>query len=333
MILRIRTRFVLLSILIILLLVFGYFSRSWHNGNNTKPVVRIGYQEISLFRHLFIAHAKGYFDEEGVQVEIKPFVSANRLIEGVVSGELEGTGLTNLQVALTIQTKDPGRIKLANMMVWGERSYPDYIITRTDADIKDIKQLEGRTIGLHPGSAVKAFSRIVFQHFNVNIEKCHFLELEPTMMQSAILAGRVDALYCMDPIATNLVENGQCRVLLPNPMMYIFAPPVPISGTIFSASFLTERPEDAKRVIRALDKAIYYMREPKHEEEIAGYIAQYTPIGRQVALRLNPAEYWTVPEIDRERVQALANQFYDLRIIEKTVDINDLLISEKFFPL
>lgn len=295
----------------------------------SQPVI-IGYQEIALYRHLFTAVEKSYFNQEGVSVEIKPFVSANSMIEGMVAGKLDGTGLTNLQVALTVEAKDPGRLEFVNLLVWGKESYPDYILARPNININTLKDLEGHTVGLHPGSAVKAFSRAVFQHFGVDLNKVSFIELEPAIMQSAILADRVHALYCMDPVATNLIQSKQANVLLNNPMQYIFRPPVPISGTALSKKFLQKRPEDARRVIKAIEKAIKYMREPGHENEIAGYIAKYTPITPEMSKKMNISEYWTTSEIDRERVQALADKFLELGIVDKAVDVNNLLASPDF---
>ncbi len=312
----------------VLLAVCSTFGCTRSTNNNSQPAtpVSIGYQEIALSRHLFTAKEKGFFEQEGVKVDIKPTSSANRLMEGMVAGQLDGAALVNLQVALTVEGKDPGRIKLVNLQVWKEKSYPDYILVRSSLNIKSLKELEGHPMGLHPGSAVKAFSRTVLQHFSVDVNKITFFELEPAVMQDAVNAGRVDAVYAMDPAATNLVQNGQCRVLIANPMQYIFEAPVPISGTALSAKFLQERPEDAKKIIRALDKAIEYMREPGHEEEIAGYIAKYTPISKETALKLNPSEYWMLTETDRGRVQALANRFQELGIIDKAVDVNSILL-------
>lgn len=293
----------------------------------TQPSpVSIGYQEIALSRHLFTAKEKGFFKDEGVNVDIKPITSANRLMDGMLAGQLDGAALINLQVALTVEGKDPNRIKLVNIQAWKQKSFPDYILVRSEANIKTINQLEGHTMGLHPGSAVQAFSKTVLQHFKVNVDKVKFIELDPAQMQAAVAAGRVDAVYAMDPAATTLIESGLCRVLVPNPMQYIFDAPVPISGTALSTKFLGEHPQEAQKIIKALDRAIIYMREPGHEEEIAGFIAKYTPISKEMALKLNPSEYWTQSEIDRSRVQALADRFQELGIIEKKVDVSNILL-------
>lgn len=292
----------------------------------SKPIT-LGYQQTALYRHLFTAKEKGFFEQEGVKVDLQNVPSGNGMLEGLVSGQLDGAGLINLQVGLTVQGKDPNRFKFVNFQVWREKSFPDYILVRSQSNIKTIKDLEGRTVGLHPGSAVKAFSRVVLQHFNVNVDKVKFIELEPSVMQSAVIAGRVDALYALDPAATSLVQTGQCKVLVANPMQFIFATPVPISGSALSSKFLAERPADAQKVIRALEKAILYLREPNHEDEVAGYIAKYTPITRDMALKLNPSEYWTQAEIDRTRVQALADRFQELSIVEKKIDVGGLLLA------
>jgi NitT/TauT family transport system substrate-binding protein len=299
-------------------------------GCNTNKVTQpstasIGYQEIALSRHLFTAKEKGFFKEEGVNVDIKPITSANRLMDAMVAGQLDAAALINLQVALTVEAKDPGRVKLVNIQAWKQRSFPDYILVRSGANIKTINQLEGRTMGLHPGSAVQAFSRTVLQHFKVNVDKVKFIELDPAQMQAAVAAGRVDAVYAMDPAATTLVESGLCSVLVPNPMQFIFEAPVPISGTALSSKFLAEHPQDAQKIIKALDRAIIYMREPGHEDEVAGFIAKYTPISKEMALKLNPSEYWTQSEMDHSRVQALADRFLELGIIEKKVNVSNIL--------
>jgi NitT/TauT family transport system substrate-binding protein len=312
------------KVLSLLLASVAFFGCTKNPAPDLKPVV-IGYQQIALYRHLFTAKEKGFFDQEGVKVDLQNVPSGNGMMEGLISGQLDGGGLVNLQVGLTVQAKDPNRFNFVNFQVWRDKSYPDYILIRSGSNIKSIKELEGHTMGLHPGSAVKAFSRVVLQHFNVDVDKVNFIELEPSVMQAAVTAGRVDAVYAMDPVATTLVDTGQCTVLVPNPMQYIFPSPVPISGSALSTKFLNERPEDARKVIRALDNAILYMREPGHEDEIAGYIAKYTPITKEMALRLNPSEYWTLTEADRARVQELASRFEQLQIVNKAGDVNSII--------
>jgi ABC-type nitrate/sulfonate/bicarbonate transport system substrate-binding protein len=289
--------------------------------------VKIGYQKLALYRHLFVAQEKGFFMEEGVRVELEPVVSANRLVEAVLAGELVGTGLTNLQVAMTVEAKDPGKLKLANMLVWREKSYPDYILVRSGSPVTSLAGLKGRVIGLHPGSAVRAFCLEVLRQAGIAQTDVQLIELDPGVMQSALAAGRVDAIYCMDPEATNLVEKHVGTVLVANPMSLIFPAPVPISGTALSAEFVRQHPSAAAGIVRALDRAIEYTRDPSHAEEVAGYIAEYTGIEASVIARMNPSEYWESTEIDATRVEALGKRFQELGIAGSGVDASALLLG------
>lgn len=292
--------------------------------------VRIGYQAIALYRHLFIAAEKGFFADEGVEVELSRHVSANRMMEAMISDQLDATGLTNLQVALAVEGKDPGRFKFANMLVWREKSFPDYILVRKDAGIRTPKDLAGKKMGLHPGSAVKAFSAAVLKHFGVDPDKVAFQELKPGIMESAFVSGAIDAIYCMDPAATTILNTGEARVLVANPMALIFPPPVPISGTALASSLVRDRPDDARRVARALERAIRYMREPGHEDEIANCISKYTEIPKDQVARMNDSEYWTLGEVDVERIQQLADIFADLGVVDHSVQVEGLLLDAQF---
>ncbi|MDP8206584.1 MAG: ABC transporter substrate-binding protein [Candidatus Electryonea clarkiae] len=317
-------------VIIVLCLYVSAFFISGCKSNTKSNHVIIGYQEIALYRHLFTAIERGYFDQEKVKVEVRPFVSANQMIQAMIAGKLDATGLSNMEVALSVESKDPDRFELVNMLVWKDNSFPDYILARKGSDIDSLKQLEGHVVGLHPGSAVRGFSKAVLEYFGLDLSGISFLELKPAIMQSSVSAGRVDGVYCMDPVATTLVETGEAHVLVANPLKYIFAPPIPISGTALSKILINERPDDARKIIRALEKAIIYMRQPGHEDEIAGYIAKYTPISPEMSLKMNDSEYWTTEEIDRERIQALADKFIELEIIDKAVEITNIMIPKDF---
>jgi len=313
-----------------IIILIGIFTIYILNREQKKEKILIGYQEIALYRHIFTAKEKGYFKDEGLNVELKSFASANQMMEAFLSNQIDVLGLTNTQVALTVEGKQNNQMKFINFLVWQEHAFPDYIITRKDANILNPKDLEGHTVGLHPGSAVKAFAKTIFELFGLDQNTIRTMELTPNIMQSTLIAGNVDAVYCMDPVATTLFLTGKCDTLIPNPMQYIFPSPTPISGTAVSSMLYNENPEILRRLIHAIDRSIKYMREPDHENEIAGYIAKFTPIKELQALKMNPSVYWTFDEIQPDRVQALANKFFELEIVEKKIDIGSMLLHKDF---
>jgi len=295
-----------------------------------KKAVSIGYQQVPFYRHLFVAQEKGFFKDEKVDVALVPVVSANKMIQAMTAGQLQVTGLTNLQVALLAEAKDPGRFKLAQMLVWKETSFPDYILVRAGVAIRKIEDLKGRSLGHHPGSAVKAFAVAVLNAHHVDPKSVRFLELEPAQMQGAIAAGKIDALYCMDPEASVIVDKRLATVLMPNPMKEIFQQPVPISGTALSADFITKDRSRAVAIVRALDRAIEYIRRPGTDQEVAVITAKYVPASPSAIARMNASEYWMSNEVDAIRVRQLAERFAALGISPVSVDAGSLLLPRNF---
>ena len=293
---------------------------------NKRDSIIIGYQEISLYQHIFVAQEKGFFKDEGLDVKLKSFASGNQMMEAFLSNHIEVLGLANTQVALTVEGKDSGKMRFVNFLVWETNAYPDYILVKKSSKISNMNDLEGKVIGLHPGSAVKAFSRTVFQHYGLDESKIKTMELAPEVMQSALLAGRVDGLYCMDPSATTLFLTGECDTLISNPMQYIFPAPTPISGTVISSKLL-KNPNTVQKLVRAIDRAIEYTRESNYEQEIAEYIAKYTPIDKEFVFKMNPSKYWKYEEIEKDRVQSLADKFYELGIVEKKINVLPMILQ------
>jgi len=293
----------------------------------TERSYRIGYQEIALYRHVFVAQEKGYFRQAGVQVELVPFTSANQMMIALLAGQIDVAGLTNLEVALKVESEEPDRFEIVNFLVWTQEAYPDYILDCTPGQrLQRLSQLEGRHLGRHPGTAVAGFANAVLQRAGVDPERVRQTELQPNLMGDAVRSGSVDALYAMDPAATRLVQAGSCDVLLSNPLGTVVQSPIPISGTALSRNLLTSDPAAAGAITRALDAAIAFTRRPGTERQVAQIISRYTRINADEALAMNPSRYWTTNEIDPVRVQAVADQFRALGISSAPVSSRSMML-------
>lgn len=320
-----KSKAIICIILFAVISIIAYLIIAHYTQSQSSININVGYQQISLYQHIFVAYEKGFFKEEGLEVQLHSFASGNQIMTALLANQIDVAGLTNMEVALSVEGKDPNKFKMVNFLVWDKNSYPDYIIARKDSKIKSIKDLEGKMIGLHPGSAVRGFATALFKHFNLDKGRIQTIELNPDIMQSAITAKRVDALYCMDPVATDIVSKGEGEIILSNPLSYLIEPPIPISGTAISQEFLSKYPELSDKLISAIDKAIEFIHNPSNKEEIAGYISKYTPISKELALRLHPSKYWLSNDINIELVQNLSKKFFELGIVEKEINVKKLI--------
>ena len=74
------------GILIIILILVGvlFFSQNKEN----REVIRIGYLPITASLPLFIAQEKGYFTEQGLNVELVKFETSNQVIDSLVREDI-----------------------------------------------------------------------------------------------------------------------------------------------------------------------------------------------------------------------------------------------------
>jgi ABC-type nitrate/sulfonate/bicarbonate transport system substrate-binding protein len=291
--------------------------------------IRVGYQQTSMYAHLFISKEKGYFEQKGIQVDLVPFNSANQMMEALISERIDIAGLTNLEVGLKVEEADPGKFKFLNFVVWSQKSHADYLIVNPLIGIDQISQLEGRRIGLHPGSAVRAFAINILKIRGVDPLRCEFLELPPSSMVSALELNQVDALYCMDPTATFLTESGVGKVLVEHPLGILTnGGDIPIAGTAVSSRYANAHRSTVSKFRSALDQGISFLENPENIMESQKLMSTYLAMPVSDISGMKPASYWRLESIRRERLQNIADKFKEIGVVSKPVTVSNLLLDD-----
>jgi ABC-type nitrate/sulfonate/bicarbonate transport system substrate-binding protein len=312
------------SVLLAILLA----SNSCNNTIAEKPVVRIGVQRTALYRHIFLATERRLFEKNGLTAELVPFDSANSLMASLLAGAIDVAGLTNLQVAVSARREAGADLRFLNFQVWTKDAFPDYIVVRADSPAKTIADLAGARVGIHPGSAVRAFATAVFRTSSKHgVSIGQMIEIDPKLAVTALQARSVDALYCFDPVCTVAVEKGVGRILVENPLRLVFEPPIPISGTAVTGHYAASHPERVAAIIRALDESIIMLRDPATAHDAIEAIAANTGVDRDLITRMRPSEYWTEREIDAGRVNNFINALREIGAIGGLVPVDDFLLT------
>lgn len=292
-----------------------------------KTKLKIGYQSTSLYQHIFVAKEQGFFKKNNLEVELVHFVSANAMMKALIAGAIDVTGTSNMEVALRVHSQETGQFYFIAMLVWGEKSYPDYLLTCPPKnDVHSLKELESRSIGRHPGTGVGLFLQEVLAVNNVDSSNISVTEIRPSNMLAVAAAKKVDAIYAMDPAATNLINSGLCRILVANPMKYIFKAPTPIAGTAVSKKIAENDPLTTQSLISSLNESINFIRADSNSNKVHEAIAKYTGMKLDIISKLNSSEYWTLNEIDVVRVNSLVAKFGELGLFDGKIEANGFIL-------
>ena len=94
--------------LIIILIMLGCVSKDTkENGraNTEQTNVTIGYSALRISLPVFVAYENDYFEDEGLNVKLERYETAQPLMEALVSGEVDIAGYTALPITFNCMLK------------------------------------------------------------------------------------------------------------------------------------------------------------------------------------------------------------------------------------
>jgi NitT/TauT family transport system substrate-binding protein len=159
-----------------------------------------------------VAIHRGFFKEEGLDVESIDFNSGAKGLEAMVGGSADITQGAYEHVP-ELQPKGVDLIAFALFS-----RYPANVLMipkKRAADIHGIADLKGKTIGISsPGSATQSFFALVMKKYGMALDCCSYVGVGtgPTAV-AAMRAGRLEALVTLEPNTTVLTSADDVVVL------------------------------------------------------------------------------------------------------------------------
>ena len=196
-----------------------------------------------------VAHKRGFFKEEGLEEEIIR-MNANVSITALATGDIDYTMIFGSVI----------RAALRGLPVKVVASFLDssthMLLARPE--FKNVKDLRGRTLGVSTiGATADVAARMMLRYSGIDPEKdMKILALGAERARfSALREGVVDVVVMSPPADAEAGKLG-LRVLARAYELFKF----PFVGLGASVKKISEKPEEVKKVIRALIKANRYIR-------------------------------------------------------------------------
>lgn len=191
----------------------------------------------------------GYFEAEGVDVELVRVQQTPSAIAALQSGEGE---MANIGVDALLQVIHNGATDF-RAVTSPNKSLP-FLIASKD-DIATPADLAGRSFGVgRVGSLDHSLSTLVLDSLGVSIDDSEIVALgQPNVRGQALLAGQIDATTISIGVWSELPDTEGLHVLVDQAAYYDGAPVVNKVNAV-TGDVLAERPEDVEAVIRALTR-------------------------------------------------------------------------------
>ena len=218
---------------------------------HSQDKVRIGVTNPNMtFLPAGVALKKGFFQEEGLEAEVIS-MRTSTMITAITSGDIDYTMAFGSVIRAAV-TGLPLRVVAGTM-----DSSTHTLVARPE--FKSVKDLSGKVLGIESyGSTSDVAARMMLKHFAIDPEK----EMRIVALGSAgarlaaMKAGLVHVVVVTPPADSEGKKMG-FNIIARAHELFSF----PFSGLGTNIRKIKERPEEVKRVIKAVIKALRFMRE------------------------------------------------------------------------
>jgi NitT/TauT family transport system substrate-binding protein len=324
-----KLKLILISIIIIAIVaIAGYFTFNFFNNRSSSVAgvsnrkIKVGYTPTTSSLGVFVAQEKGYFKEQGLEVELIEFPGNSQINDALLRNDIDSSTGGGIATPLNSEITQSGKLKL--FAVSDERKKVNWnsILLKKDSPISTLKDLENKQIGHFPGPAslwLKAF----LKENQVDISKINFLPIDQGNQLTSLENNSIDALFTYEPNISIASQKQNIKILQPT-VFITQNPNAATSSYSISTKFLNQNPDLAKRYILSMNQAFRYIREnPK--EAIKSEFKYDKSLTPEIADKIAILDYYSSDEIPMEQLQTYVDYLAQISVIKQKIEIKDLI--------
>lgn len=252
-----------------------------------KTELRVGILTIGDLLPFWAARERGFFREEGLQVEQVEMAGGAAIQPAVLSGDLD-LGWSNIVSVVLAKAENLDFQFFGGGAFLGPGHYENQaILVQKGSPIREVGQLSGKTIGLNTLNNINHLAILSYLEENgVDPDSVEFLELGTPDTVEALEAGRVDAVAANEPFVTIGLKGGVAEVLVSNPFEAFGREPF-LAGFMTTPKWLDENPRTAAAFSRAVAKGMDWIE--RNPEEANRLLVEITGIQPEIARDMTPS--------------------------------------------
>jgi NitT/TauT family transport system substrate-binding protein len=193
------------------------------------------------------------------------------------------------------------------------------IVVQDGSPIKTAADLTGKSVAINTlKNIAETSTRASIRKAGGDPTAVKLVEIGFPDMPAALSAGRVDAIFAVEPTLSTALSQGGRMIA----SSYVdTAPNLTVAAYFTAQKTLAENPDLVRRFTEAMAESLSYA--DAHPDEARAIIASYTKIPPEVIAKLTLPKW--PPEVNRQSVQTLADLAVGDGLLTKTPDLNALL--------
>ena len=280
----------------------------------------------SFYAPLYVAIENGYFEEEGIDLELILTPGADKVSAAVLSNDVE-IGFAGAESAIYVYNQEEsdylrifsGLTKRDGQFIVARDNYEDFSLE----DLYGKEILVGRSTGMPALNFLNGLKNMGIDIDKININ----YSVEFAALSGSFIGGTGDFVNLFEPNATSLEENGYGHVVA---SVGVMSGEVPYTAFYARKSYIEENPEIIEGFTKAIAKAITYTLENDATKVAEGIIDQFpdTDVSELALMIDRYKEYdcWLEnPFVSEELFTNLEDFLIDFDLLSDYVPYEDLV--------
>lgn len=223
-----------------------------------------------------IASKKGFFKEQGLDVELRYVQAAKFAMDALISGQVEAANVveTNM-VFLAYAGNNEVEIVGTHALV-----QDGAIVARRSAGIDKPADLKGKKLGVLQGTTSQIFADRFLRKHNLTPNQVKIVNLQPVGIQSSLVSKDIDAGSVWEPFVHNLEKQlGDDAIVFRDSRIY-----TGFMNLAIRRDWGKKNAAKAEALLRAHLQAEEFVRD--HPDEAIGLVADEIRLTRNVVKRI-----------------------------------------------
>jgi NitT/TauT family transport system substrate-binding protein len=229
-------------------------------SNLAAEPIKLGMSTWLGYAPLYLAKEKGFFQKQGVEVEVVVIESPADRRAAFAADKIQGMATTVDTHVMTAAAENP--IPVKQVLALDDSHGGDGIVAKKE--IKTIKDLKGKTVAAQLGAGASYFwLNYVLAQNKMKLSDLKTVDMKAGDAGSAFVAGKVDAAVTWEPWLSKAKETPFGHVLLSSDK----TPGIIVDSLAFKPDFLKKRGADVKKIVAAWNEAVKFAAQNPQEAD------------------------------------------------------------------
>jgi len=221
-----------------------------------------------------VAEEKGYFEEMGLNLDIKEYDSGRASLTALLEGDKNIDICTVAPTPIMFNSFERHDYVIIATFVY---SWTDIKVSANQGNgVNSAEDLIGKKIGVPLGTTAQFFVEAFLVKNGVSSSDVEIVDVRPSDLPDSIYNNEVDAIVIWEPHGYNARQGlGNDAIILPSPDVYQTT-----FNFVVMKEFAEDNPEELEKFIMAIDMATTYIEDNKVESQ--NIVAERLDLDREI---------------------------------------------------